>query len=121
MKGVKEMDPKMATALATAARAFADALDGAANGHLPVAGTGESMYVALREFARINDDHRRGVTLAEARDIALAAGMDARGLAGYYTAESGLLGKNSGGRWITKKGRARLKELDKRYGNGATP
>jgi hypothetical protein len=71
------------------------------------------MRHVLAAVAEINDEHRRGATRKEMRTIAAAAGMDPRGMAGYYTGASQLLEKTSGqdARWITKQGRQRLKEL----------
>jgi hypothetical protein len=50
------------------------------------------------------------------RAIATTAGMDPRGMAGYYTTAAQLLGKNDQGRWITAVGRERLRQLDRRFG-----
>ena len=62
------------------------------------------MLHVLREVAAINDGEQRGVTRKEMAEIAKAAGMDPRGLAGYYTGLSKLLSKTSGqdARRVTK-------------------
>src|SRR5438034_11559607 len=115
------MDERFRKAVAAAARAFADSLDGRAedgaaapdgNGaRLPMAGSAASMLVVLREVAAINDNEHRGVARKEMARIAAAAGMDPRGLAGYYTGVAQLLRKDRGkdARWITDTGRARLR------------
>lgn len=117
------MDERMIQALAAAARAFADSLGlpgGSATGHRsrrsPAAGSGESMHRVLRAVAAINDEEGRGVGDDEMRAIATAAGMDPRGMAGYYTTAAQLLGKNEQGRWITAVGRERLQQLERRFG-----
>jgi hypothetical protein len=116
------MDERMIRALAAGARAFADSLEGsdgnAASGGRgsPVPGSAESMYRVLGAVAGINDDEGRGVGDDEMRAIATAAGMDPRGMAGYYTTAAQLLGKNDQGRWITAVGRERLRQLERRFG-----
>jgi hypothetical protein len=116
------MDERMIRALAAGARAFADSLEGsdgsAASGgrESPVPGSAESMYRVLGAVAAINDDDGRGVGDDEMRAIATAAGMDPRGMAGYYTTAAQLLGKNDQGRWITAVGRERLRQLERRFG-----
>src|SRR6266571_8801235 len=101
------MDERMIRALAAGARAFADSLEGsdgsAASGgrESPVPGSAESMYRVLGAVSAINDEEGRGVGDDEMRAIATAAGMDPRGMAGYYTTAAQLLGKNDQGRWIT--------------------
>jgi hypothetical protein len=76
----------------------------------PSAGTAASMAEVLGAVARINDDAGRGVLDEEMRAIAESAGMDPRGVAGYYSA--GLLEKRSDGtRWILQEGRDRLERL----------
>ena len=74
------------------------------------------MYRVLGAVAAINDGEGRGVGDDEMRAIATAAGMDPRGMAGYYTTAAQLLGKNDQGRWITAVGRERLRQLDRRFG-----
>jgi hypothetical protein len=117
------MDENFKRALIAAARAFADSLDGLAGDgaaapernvpRLPVAGSAASMLVVLREVAAINDNEHRGVARKEMSRIAAAAGMDPRGMAGYYTGVAQLLRKDRGkdARWITDTGRARLRGL----------
>lgn len=108
------MDPKILAALAAAARTFADTLDPppGTGGAISIrAGSAESMVHVLTEVAKINDQESRGVNSREIGDIAIAAGMDPRGMAGYYTAASSLLEKKKDGRWITGLGRTRLKNL----------
>jgi hypothetical protein len=73
------------------------------------------MYRVLGAVAAINDGEGRGVGDDEMRAIATAAGMDPRGMAGYYTTAAQLLGKNDQGRWITAVGRERLRQLDRRF------
>jgi hypothetical protein len=76
----------------------------------PSAGTAASMAEVLGAVARINDDAGRGVLDEEMRAIAESAGMDPRGVAGYYSA--GLLEKRSDGtRWILQERRDRLERL----------
>jgi hypothetical protein len=119
---VSAMEPTMIQALAAAARAFADTLDptgglSADDGsRTPVAGSAESMFHVLNAVAEINGRERRGVGRREMGEIAVAAGMDPRGMAGYYTAASRLLEKRPDGRWITDIGRERLRELARRIG-----
>lgn len=117
------MDEDLKRALIAGARAFADGLDGrggdgppAPDGYasrLPMAGSAASMLVVLREVAAINDNEHRGATAKEMARIAAAAGMDPRGMAGYYTGIAQLLRKDRGkdARWITDTGRARLRGL----------
>lgn len=105
------MDDSLKRALAAAARAFAEELER----DLPrpdrtVVGGAESMSEVLRSVARINDDHGRGANDDEMRAIARRAGMDPRGLAGYYSA--GLLEKRQDGRWLCTDGRERLDRLN---------
>ena len=69
-----------------------------------------SMTEVLGSVARINDELGHGTRDEEMRAIAEAAGMDPRGVAGYYNA--GLLEKRSDGtRWILPAGRERLERL----------
>lgn len=108
------MEERLTHALAAAARAFADSLDGSTvgNGSQPQPGSAESMRLILSSVADINDGKKRGVTEAEIAQFARRAGMDPRGTAGYYTVASQLLTMNEEGRWITKMGRDRLKKLE---------
>ena len=109
------MDELVARALAAAARAFADEIeqglsarpDEAADGIL--AGSMASMFEVLGSIGRINDEHHRGASDEEVRVIARRAGMDPRGLAGYYSAR--LLEKRPDGRWLSPDGRDRLGRL----------
>jgi hypothetical protein len=104
-------------ALVAAARAFADDLEQSLGGddpggtsHRPAAGTAASMVEVLASVAKVNDEAARGVLDEEMRVIAEAAGMDPRGIAGYYAA--GLLEKRQDGtRWILPRGRSRLERL----------
>jgi hypothetical protein len=66
------------------------------------------MLSVLSAVAEINDRDGRGVTGDEIRRIARAAGIDPRGMAGYYTEAAQLLAKRADGRWITEVGRVRL-------------
>jgi hypothetical protein len=110
------MDKLLMRALAAAARAFADEIeqglapqpDEAPNGVL--AGSAASMFEVLGSIARINDEHGRGASDEEVRVIARRAGMDPRGMAGYYSA--GLLEKRVDGRWLCAEGRERLGRLE---------
>jgi hypothetical protein len=115
--GLRVTNERLIQALAAAADAFAKTLrDGSQTDgeSVPTKGSAASMRHVLREVAAINDDERRGVTRREMAEIARAAGMDPRGLAGYYTGISQLLSKKRGqdARWITKTGRARLATLE---------
>jgi hypothetical protein len=106
------MDEKLIQALAAAARAFADNLTNGSGESAPTKGSAASMTQVLRDVAAINDDQHRGVDRTEMAAIARAAGMDPRGMAGYYTSASQLLEKRADKtRWITKQGRQRLKAL----------
>lgn len=68
------------------------------------------MIEVLGSVVRINDESGRGAENEEMREIAKAAGMDPRGIAGYYNA--GLLEKRTDGtRWILPAGRERLERL----------
>lgn len=122
------MDETMRKALAASARAFADALDppyAATDGSIsprpirrrrPQPGGSESILLVLHEVAKINDEQGRGVLRREMADIARAAGMDPRGMAGYYTSAAQLLKKKEDGRWLTETGRQRLQKLLTRFG-----
>ena len=65
----------------------------------------------------INLDQRRGASDDEMRSIAAQAGMDPRGMAGYYTAAAKLLEVRDGGRWVTEVGHERLEGLRSRTGD----
>jgi hypothetical protein len=110
------MDELFMRALAAAARAFADEID---QGLAPrpdetsdgmLAGSAASMFEVLGSIARINDEHGRGASDEEVRAIARRAGMDPRGMAGYYSAR--LLQKRPDGRWLSPDGRERLGRLE---------
>lgn len=107
------MDEALKRALAAAARAFADELERdlpprpAPSG--PLTGSSAAMFEVLRLIARINDELGRGASDDEVRAIAQRAGMDPRGLAGYYSAH--LLEKRGDGRWLCPDGRDRLGRL----------
>jgi hypothetical protein len=110
------MDPELKAALAAAARKFADVLDPAPNvrpttNAVPMAGTAHSMLIVLGGVAEINDEQKRGANSREMAAIARKAGMDPRGMAGYYTTAAQLLELKNGGRWVTKLGRKRLAQL----------
>jgi hypothetical protein len=107
------MDEALRRALAAAARAFADELErdlppGPAPGG-PLSRNSAAMLEVLRSIGRINDELGRGASDEEVRVIAQRAGMDPRGLAGYYSAH--LLEKRDGGRWLCPGGRDRLDRL----------
>lgn len=102
-------------ALAAAARAFADEIE---QGLAPrpdetpdgvLAGSAAVMFEVLGSIARINDEQHRGASDEEVRVIARRAGMDPRGMAGYYSAR--LLEKRRDGRWLSADGRERLARL----------
>jgi hypothetical protein len=110
------MDVTLKRALAAAARAFADEIERdlpAEEGHAASptpAGSRQSMLEVLRSVAEINDKHTRGANDDDMRAIARRAGIDPRGLAGYYSAN--LLEKRADGtRWLTAEGRGRLQRL----------
>ena len=110
------MDMTLKRALAAAARAFAEEIERdlpAAEGHAvspTSAGSRQSMLEVLRSVAEINDKHARGASDDDMRDIARRAGIDPRGMAGYYGAN--LLEKRANGtRWLTAEGRDRLHRL----------
>ncbi|HLZ28773.1 MAG TPA: class I SAM-dependent methyltransferase [Chloroflexota bacterium] len=110
------MDITFARALAAAARAFADEIDRGlpqevvSAGGAPAPGTARSMHQVLQSVAAINEQQARGVSDEEIRVIARRAGMDPRGMAGYYAAS--LLEKRSDGtRWVSQAGRDRLMAL----------
>jgi hypothetical protein len=99
-------------ALAAAARAFADHLEGelsAGEDRVPAA---SGMREVLRLLAALNDGQARGATDEDMREIARRAGMDPRGMAGYYRAKL-LEMRPDGTRWLSKLGRARLAALSR--------
>ena len=68
------------------------------------------MVEVLRSVAEINDIQHRGASDEEMREIAQRAGMDPRGMAGYYAAN--LLEKRDDGlRWVSGPGHDRLGRL----------
>jgi hypothetical protein len=110
------LDITLKRALAAAARAFAEEMErdlppdpGPAEG-IPVPGSSRSMIEVLSSVVRINDEQHRGASDEEMREIAQRAGMDPRGMAGYYAAN--LLEKRDDGlRWVSGQGRDRLGRL----------
>lgn len=110
------LDITLVRALAAAARAFADEIErdlppapGRSAG-IPVPGSSQSMIEVLRSVAEINDIQHRGASDEEMREIAQRAGMDPRGMAGYYAAN--LMEKRDDGlRWVSGQGRDRLGRL----------
>jgi hypothetical protein len=100
------LDITLKRALAAAARAFAEEMErglppdpGPAEG-IPVPGSSRSMIEVLSSVVRINDEQHRGASDEEMREIAQRAGMDPRGMAGYYAAN--LLEKRDDGlRWVS--------------------
>src|ERR1700686_4769300 len=107
------MENTLARALVAAARAFADELErGLAPDPTlsPTKGSAQSMHEVLRSVAGINDRQARGVSDEEIRAIARRAGMDPRGMAGYYAA-SLLEKRDDGTRWGSQAGRDRLRGL----------
>jgi hypothetical protein len=106
------MEITLARALVAAARAFADELERGlpADSLSPAKGSAQSMHEVLRSVATINESQARGASDEEIRVIARRAGMDPRGMAGYYAAS--LLEKRSDGtRWVSLAGRERLLAL----------
>jgi len=124
------MDQTLTRALAAAARAFAneierglpsdDAYQAVVSGSQVTAGSPESMVIVLGSVLEINDEQGRGATEDEMREIAGNAGMDPRGMAGYYTEAAKLLEFRDGGRWVTEVGGERLKGLRARNGEVAS-
>lgn len=112
------MDATLLRALAAAARAFADEIerdlraDPASAVARPEPGSARGMLEVLRSVAAINDGESRGVSDDEMRAIARHAGMDPRGMAGYYAA-SLLEKRDDGTRWLTQAGRDRLQALSR--------
>ena len=70
------------------------------------------MAEVLRSLAGINDSKARGASDEEMREIARRAGMDPRGMAGYYAANL-LAKRDDGTRWLTRLGRERLEALSR--------
>lgn len=118
------MSDTLIQAVAAGFRAFADKVDelvGHEDGptgatESPAAGRAESMLHVLSAVADINDQDGRGVGDDEIRHIARQAGIDPRGMAGYYTEAAQLLAKRDESRWITDVGRARLETLRQHFG-----
>ena len=84
------MDENLARALIAAARAFADEARARSSPGVSLAteaGTEQSMLRVLESVAEINEAQGRGVSDREIREIAKSAGMDRRGMAGYYAAK----------------------------------
>jgi SAM-dependent methyltransferase len=113
------MEMTLVRALAAAARAFADEIerglpqqDQVVPNLPPTPGSARSMHEVLRSVAAINERDARGVSDDEIRVIARRAGMDPRGMAGYYAAS--LLEKHEDGtRWVSQAGRDRLMILSR--------
>lgn len=112
------MEQTLTRALAAAARAFADEIErdspddhSADSTSQPKAGSRESMIEVLGSVAAINHEQHRGATNNEMRTIATRAGMDPRGMAGYYTSAAQLLELRDDVRWITDIGMDRLLSL----------
>jgi hypothetical protein len=110
------VDVTLTRALAAAARAFAEEIErdlpvnSESERTVPTAGSPQSMLGVLRSVAKINDELARGASDEEIRQIARRAGMDPRGMAGYYS--SHLLEKRLDGRWLSGEGRERLGRLE---------
>jgi len=106
------MEITLARALVAAARAFADEIERGlpADGLSPAKGSAQSMHEVLRSVAAVNETQARGVSDEEIRVIARRAGMDPRGMAGYYAA-SLLEKRDDGTRWVSQAGRDRLLAL----------
>jgi SAM-dependent methyltransferase len=106
------MEVTLVRALAAAARAFADEIERglppdalAADAH-PTPGSPRSMFEVLSSVSQINDRQSRGATDDEIRVIARRAGLDPRGMAGYYAANL-LEKRDDGTRWVSIAGRER--------------
>jgi 2-polyprenyl-3-methyl-5-hydroxy-6-metoxy-1,4-benzoquinol methylase len=110
------MEITLVRALAAAARAFADEIErglppeALPASPLPAPGSARSMLEVLRSVALINEHQSRGASDEEIRAIARRAGMDPRGMAGYYAA-SLLEKRDDGTRWVSQAGRDRLQAL----------
>lgn len=78
---------------------------------VPIKGSAESMLKVLEAFE--NTTKTNGKTRVEASIIAQSAGMNSRGLAGYFS--NGLLEGDvkADSRWITDLGKKRLAKLRK--------
>lgn len=104
-------------ALAAAARAFADEIDHSlppdplTASPPPAPGSAQSMLEVLRSVAHINMQEHRGASDEEIRAIARRAGMDPRGMAGYYAANLLEKRRGDGSRWVSQAGRERLLAL----------
>jgi SAM-dependent methyltransferase len=112
------VETTLVRALAAAARAFADEIerglppDPLAASPLPTPGSAQSMFEVLRSVAHINELESRGASDDDMRLIARRAGMDPRGMAGYYAA-SLLEKRDDGTRWVSQAGRDRLQALSR--------
>jgi len=112
------MDDRLARALIAGARAFADELERGQSGvsrpgsSTVRPGTDQSILLVLQSVAHINDKQQRGTSDPEIREIARRAGMDPRGMAGYYAAKF-LEKRADGSRWISAGGRERLLALSR--------
>lgn len=110
------MEITLVRALAAAARAFADEIErglppeASVSGAPPLPGSPQSMFEVLHSVSLINEHHARGASDDEIRVIARRAGLDPRGLAGYYAA-SLLEKRDDGTRWVSLTGRDRLHTL----------
>jgi hypothetical protein len=109
------MDVALRRALIAAARAFAGELEHGLAAHEagaepPAPGSTQSMLEVLRSLAGINDSQQRGASREEMRRISQRAGMDPRGMAGYYRAKL-LERRDDDTRWISELGRERLGAL----------
>ena len=78
---------------------------------VPTKGSPESMLKVLEAFEHTTKAN--GMTRSKASSVAQAAGMNSRGLAGYYS--NGLLAGDvkADSRWITDLGKKRLAKLRK--------
>ena len=84
-------------------------LDASTPSDLPKPGSAESMIKMLEGFEHTTPTS--GKTADEAAKIALEAGMDPRGAAGYYGAGLLKADMKADCRWITEAGLARLEKL----------
>lgn len=78
---------------------------------VPTKGSAESMLMVLEAFEHTTKAN--GMTRIQASTVAQTAGMNSRGLAGYYS--NGLLAGDvkADSRWITDPGKKRLAKLRK--------